>query len=134
MAAAIPAAEAFKNNDQEKAVRIFITAVMDDSLYFSNLALRDREIMMANTLETRGSVFNKNIFPPVTCDDLKKIKIPVLLLGGGRSPLFVTSITNELDRCLSNKEKATLLNTSHGLEYENPSEFNKVVLGFIDKH
>ena len=39
-----------------------------------------------------------------------------------------------LNRCLSNKEIAILPNTSHGLEYENPAEFNKIVLGFIDKH
>jgi pimeloyl-ACP methyl ester carboxylesterase len=130
----MPAAEAFKNNDKEKAVIGFITAVMGDSLYFSRLPQRTREIMMANTLETRGSVFTKNLFPPVSCDDLKKIKTPVLLMQGDRSPLFLTSIINELDRCLSNREKATLPNTSHGLEYENPLEFNKTVLGFIDKH
>jgi pimeloyl-ACP methyl ester carboxylesterase len=39
----------------------------------------------------------------------------------------------ELNRCLSNREVATLTNTTHGLEYENPAEFNKTVLGFIDK-
>jgi pimeloyl-ACP methyl ester carboxylesterase len=55
-------------------------------------------------------------------------------LQGDRSPLFLTSIINELDRCLSNREIATLKNTTHGLEYENPAEFNKIVLGFIDKH
>lgn len=130
----IPAAEAFKNNEEEKAVKGFITAVMDDSLYFSRLPQSTREIMMANTLETRGSVFTKNLFPPVSCDELKKIKTPVLLLRGDKSPLFLTSIINELERCLSNKEKATLPNASHGLEYENPSEFNKIVLGFINKH
>ncbi len=90
--------------------------------------------MMDNTLETRGAVFTKNLFPPITCDDIKKIKTRVLLMQGDRSPLFLTSIINELDRCLGNKEKATLTNSSHGLEYENPSEFNKIVLGFIDKH
>lgn len=130
----LPTVEAFKNNDEEKAVAAFIAAVMDDSLYFSRLSQRTREIIMANTLETRGSVFTKNLFPPVSCEDLKKIKTPVLLVQGDRSPLFVLSIINELDRCLSNKEKATLPNTSHGLEFENPQGFNKAVLRFIEKH
>lgn len=84
--AAIPAAEAFKNNNEEKSVKLFISAVMDDSSYFS------------------------------------------------KSPLFLHSITKELNRCLRNKENAVLLNTSHGLGYENPAAFNKVVLSFIDKH
>lgn len=132
--AAIPATKAFKHNDSEKAVSVFLAAVMDDSLYFSKLPQKNREMMMANITGIKGVLSIQNAFPPVTCDDLRKIKTPVLLVGGDKSPLFLTSIENELNRCLINKEKATLLNTSHGLEYESPSEFNKVVLGFIDKH
>jgi len=131
----MPAAEAFKNNNNEKAVTVFIGGVMGDSLFFSKVSQHDRDIMLDNTLELRGSVFTKNLFPPITCDDVRKIKGPVLLLKGDRSPLLFTSIINELDRCLGNKEKehATLSNSSHGLEYENPAEFNKIVLGFIDR-
>jgi pimeloyl-ACP methyl ester carboxylesterase len=132
--AAIAADEAFKNNEEEKAVSIFISGVMDDSLYFSRLPQKDREIMMANTLELKGILSTPNWFPQVTCDDLKKIKIPVLLVQGDKSPLFLTSIISELNRCLNNREIATLKNTTHGLEYENPAEFNKAVLAFIDKY
>ena len=130
----LPTAEAFKNNNEQKAVAGFITAVTGDSLYFSRLSQRDRDLMMANTLETRGSVFTKSLFPPLRCEDLKKIKPPVLLVQGDRSPLLFRSIINELERCLSNSEKVTLPNTSHGLEYESPLEFNTVVLRFIEKH
>lgn len=131
---AIPTAEAFHNNNNEKAASTFISGVMGDSLYFSRLSARNREIIMANTLETRGSVFTKNLFPPVSCEDLKKIKAPVLVLEGERSPLFVISINRELERCLRNSEKATFPNTSHGLQFESPDAFNKTVLAFLKKH
>ena len=39
----------------------------------------------------------------------------------------------ELDHCLSSKEMAILPNYSHGLEYDNPLEFNKTVLGLSIK-
>lgn len=129
-----PAGEAFKNNNNEKAVTIFLSGVMGDSLFFSKVPQQVRESMMNNTLELRGIVLTKNFSPAITCDDLKKIKTPVLLLNGDRSPLFLTSIIRELDRCLDSKERATLPNSSHGLEFENPSEFNKIVLGFINRH
>ena len=129
-----PVVEAFKNSNNEKAVTALIRGVTGDSLYFSRLPQKDRDAMMANTTELRGIMFGKNIFPPVTCDDLKKIKVPVLLVKGDRSPLVFSLMTDELNRCLSNREIATLTNTSHGLEYENPAAFNKKVLGFIDKH
>jgi pimeloyl-ACP methyl ester carboxylesterase len=130
-----PAIEAFKHNEDEKGAKIFINAVMGDSLYFAKHPQRFREIIMANVVQFKGGfLYPKSGFPPVSCEDLRKIKTPVLLVTGDKSPLLFSSIIKELDRCLSNKEKATLPNTTHGLEYENPSEFNKVVLGFIDKH
>jgi len=128
------AVEAFANNEQEKAVSYFLAVVTGNSSYFSRLPQFDREIMMMNTQEARANITIQNIMPPITCDDLKKINCPVLLLGGDKSPLFLPLIINKMEPCLSKKEKATLPNTSHGLAYENPSEFNKVVLGFIDKH
>lgn len=128
------AAEAFANNEEEKAVSYFLEVVMGDSSYFSKLSQPDREIMMMNTQEARANITVQNIMPLTTCDDLKKISCPVLLLGGDKSPPFLPLIINKMEPCLSNKEKATLHNTSHGLEYENPEEFNKVVLGFIDKY
>lgn len=130
----LPAAEAFKKNNDEKAVDAFVGGVIGDSTFFSKLPQKDRAIMMVNMPELKGILFSKNAYPPLTCDDLKKIKVPVLLLTGDRSPLFFTSITSELNRCLSNKKSVTLPNSSHGLEFENPVEFNKMVLGFIDKN
>jgi pimeloyl-ACP methyl ester carboxylesterase len=130
----IPTGEAFKNNNNEKAVIALINGVTGDSMYSSRLPQRDRDIMMANLAELKGILARQDIFTPVTCDDIKKINVPVLLLKGDKSPLVFSLTINELNRCLSNKEIATLANTSHGLEYENPDGFNKTVLGFIDKH
>jgi len=122
-------------NEDEKAAEIFINTVMNDSQYFARHSQRNREIFMANTVQLKGSMlYPKSAFHDISCDELKKIKTPVLLLQGDRSPLFFIKIIDELDRCLSNKQRVTLPNASHGLEYENPAEFNKIVLGFIDKY
>jgi len=130
----IPMTDAFKNNDNERAVRDLITGVMGDSLYYSRIPQQYREVMMENATEVRGMTLSKNIYPQVTCNDVKKIKVPVLLLTGSKSPLIFSSTINELNSCLSNKDTATLFNASHGLETENPVGFNKIVLGFIDEH
>ena len=133
--AVFPGIEKFKTNDDEKAAEIFVSAVMDDSQYFAKHPQRIREIIMANTVQLKGSIlYSKTKSPDISCDDLRKIKTPVLLVTGDKSLLFLTLIIKELERCLPNKQKATLPNATHGLEYDNPSEFNKVVLGFIDKH
>ena len=91
-------------------------------------------MMLANVLELRGVALAKNLFPPVSCNDLKKIKVPVLLITGERTALLFNAITGELEKCLTNKERAILPGATHGLEIENPGDFNKIVLTFIDKH
>lgn len=127
-------AEAFKKGDNEKAVEIFINGVMGDSLLFSQIPSKDRETMMVNMPELRAIALTKEPFPTVTCNELQKIKVPVLLVGGDKSIALCTATTKELDRCLNNNELAVLPNASHGLQNDNPSEFNKIVLRFIGKH
>ena len=130
----IPTAEAFNNNNDKKALEIFIGGVLMDSLYFSQAPQQQRDIMLDNILELRAVVSEENIFPPLACDYIKTLKTPVLLLKGDRSPELLTTMIDELATCIENNELAILSNSSHGLEYENPIEFNKIVLSFIHEH
>ena len=131
--AIIPAAEAFLNNNDEKAVIKFLGGVMGDTLFYSKIPQQGQDMMLDNTLELRGIALSTQNSTAIGQDDLKAIKIPVLLLKGDRSPLILTSIVDEIDRCLKNKVFVTLPNSSHGLQAENPLEFNKIVLDFINK-
>lgn len=130
----IPTAEAFKNNNDKKAVELFIGGVLADSLYFSQAPQQQKDIMMDNLLELKAAVSTENLFPPLVCDDIKTLKMPVLLIKGDRSPKILTVIIDELDSCLDNNVLAILPNSSHGLEFQNPIEFNKIVLDFINNH
>ena len=47
--------------------------------------------------------------------------------------MIFSLMINELKRCISKADIATLENTTHGLEYESPDKFNKAVLEFMDK-
>ncbi|KIC93542.1 alpha/beta fold hydrolase [Flavihumibacter solisilvae] len=129
-----PVMEAFKNNDNEGGVEALINGVMGDSTYFDRMPQKDREIMLANYPEAKGILSGKDNFPSVVCEDLKKIKAPVLLVRGEKSPAIFAIMIEGMKRCLSNREVATLANTTHGLEYESPAEFNNAVLSFISKH
>ena len=130
----IPTAEAFKNNNDKKAVELFIDGVFKDSLYFSQSPQHQKDIMMDHIVELRAGLLTGTLFPPLDCDEIKTLKMPVLLIKGDRSPEILTVIIDELDSCIDNNELAILSNSSHGLELENPLEFNKLVLDFINKH
>jgi pimeloyl-ACP methyl ester carboxylesterase len=130
----VPVVEAFKNNKNEEGVKAFINGIMGDSSYYNRLSQNDRDIMKDNFHEVKGALLGKDNSPLLGCSDVKKIKAPVLLLKGDKSPVSFSLMIEELNRCLSNREMATLANTSHGLQLESPAEFNKIVLAFIDKH
>ncbi|HRP31365.1 MAG TPA: alpha/beta hydrolase [Agriterribacter sp.] len=128
-----PGIEAIFKDENKKAAEIFIAAVMNDSQYLSKHP-EMRDGFMRNIVQLQGNfLFEKGFLPPVSCDDLRNINKPVLLLQGETSPTFFHVIIGELERCLSNREKAIIPNTSHGLEFENPVEFNKIVLDFITR-
>ena len=130
----LPAAELFRSGNNEKAVSIFIAGVTDDTSLYSKMPQEVKNQIMQNVLELRGIALSKNVFPDVACSDLKKIKTPVLIMTGEKTLLFFKAINDELDKCLTNKETVILANATHGLEMENPVDFNKIVLAFIDKH
>ena len=129
-----PAAEAFRSGNNEKGVSVFIGGVTGDTGFYSKMPAEARNMVMSNVLELRGISLSKNVFPPVSCDDLKKIKTPVLIMTGEKTLRLFSAINEELNKCLPNKETIILPNATHGLEMENPVDFNKIVLAFIDKH
>ena len=129
-----PASEAFKSGDDEKAISIFAAWVIGDTNFYKSLPAEARSAMLSNSLELRGSLLSNKPFPEVKCEDLKKIQAPVLLMKGEKTTPFFSTIIDEVDKCLANKEKITLPGATHGLQMENPGDFNKMVLAFIDKH
>ena len=130
----MPAGEAFRSGNNEKGISIFLGGVTGDTSLYSKMPQEVRTQMMDNVLELRGIALAKNIFPPVNCDSLKKIKTPVLIMTGQNTLVLFKKINEELNKCLVNREKVILPNATHGLEVENPGDFNKIVLAFIDKH
>lgn len=129
-----PATEAFKSGDDEKAISVFTGWVFGDTNAYNNTPPQFRSVMLANSLELRGAIMSTNRFPEISCDDLKKITTPVLIMEGERTIPFFTTINGEIEKCLVNKERVTLPGATHGLQFENPSDFNRIVLAFIDKH
>ena len=96
-----PAATAFKSGNNERGVSVFIGGVTGDSSFFSKMPAEAQSMVMSNVLELRGIALSKNIFPPVSCDDLKKIKTPVLIMTGERTLLLFSAINEELSKCLT---------------------------------
>jgi non-heme chloroperoxidase len=129
-----PGAQALRSENSEKGVETFINGVMGRTDYFEKLSPGIRTIMMDNAKELKGELTSSNVFPSFSCEDALKIKVPVLLILAGQSPKLFHYINSQLEHCLPNVEQGDIPNVTHGLEFENPDAFNRIVLQFIVRH
>ena len=129
----IPSDKAFQNNNDVQGITAFIGGVMGDSLIYSKVSDEIRGRWLQNTIEMRGCVKPESIImiPP---EDVRGIKIPVLVIKGDLSPLYFGKIADTVYSLLPNAQLHTLSNSSHGLQGNNPKEFNKTVLNFINEN
>jgi pimeloyl-ACP methyl ester carboxylesterase len=60
------------------------------------------------------------------------INAPTLLVSGEKSALLLQKITSELAKCLCKKECVVIKNAGHPMHSQNPQDYNRAVLGFLD--
>lgn len=133
----IPAHQAFEKGNTLEGIRRFINGVLGKE-EFQNLPPETHAQMMDNAREMKGEMqtfaVDQNLFPPFSCQDGKQVKVPTLLVDGELSPPLMGVISDTLERCLPNTERVTIPSASHGLQFANPTAFNKMVLAFIAKN
>jgi pimeloyl-ACP methyl ester carboxylesterase len=67
----------------------------------------------------------------VTRDDLRKMQMPVLLLGGERGPPFLALTMDAAQAYLPSVSRVTISNAGHLMNRDNPTEFNRVLATFL---
>lgn len=128
-----PAREAFRNRDLERALRLFADAVGGPGTY-DRRSEGDRRMMMDNALAHAADAATTRPRPVFTCEMARRITVPTLLSNGARSPEFFHRIIDELERCLTNRERITIPGASHTVPGENPQGYDEAVLAFLAKN
>jgi pimeloyl-ACP methyl ester carboxylesterase len=67
----------------------------------------------------------------VTRDDLRKMRMPVLLVGGERGPPFLAQTMDAAQTYLPSAARVTISNAGHLMNRDNPTEFNQALLAFL---
>lgn len=130
-----PAGEARERGDGEAMVRIFIDGVIGPGT-FERLPPPVRASMLDNAAEMAAELQTplEAYFPPLTCQDLRRVHVPVLLLDGEKSPRMFHAIQDAVAACLPDVGRATIPNASHGMHLANPDAYNATVRDFLDRH
>lgn len=126
--------EAYERGDFERALGVVGEAVLGERGPAQPLPPWAPQMLLDNAWLLKQLWAPGEPDPPVICEEARRIQAPALLLGGDRSPAVFPRVLDGLQKCLPAAERAELPNASHGLELENPSGFNEIVLRFLTRH
>jgi non-heme chloroperoxidase len=129
---ATTALKLFAKGEDDSAVKSFISGVNGPGS-FERLPPKIQEHMLLNAHEMRAELRMppERFFPVFTCDDARRITMPVLLVTGTNSPKFFRAILNQLRVCVPSSSEAEIPAASHGVQYENPEAFNDALVKFV---
>jgi pimeloyl-ACP methyl ester carboxylesterase len=129
----VPMMTALKAGDNVGATKQLIALVSGDSVEnFDKLPpdLRQGFLDNARTLPRLFAAPD----PTITCDALRGIKVPTLIIRGERTPRIFTAINAAVSKCIASSKAVTITKASHAMSFDNPMEFNRAVMGFIGQH
>ncbi|KAG0165425.1 hypothetical protein DFQ28_009487 [Apophysomyces sp. BC1034] len=72
--------------------------------------------------------------PAFAAHEAAAITVPVLLVGGGKSPSIFHRNIEWLQQRIDGARQMTIAGASHGMNLAHPHAFNRTVLDFIDAH
>ena len=129
---AVPVMEAIKAGDNVRATRqlaALVTGRPPDQ--FDALPAQLRQVLLDNA-RTMPLLFSAPE-SAITCKMLRGIKAPTLVVTGELTPRIFSATNKEVGRCIGGSRQVVIPKASHPMSYENPAEFNRAVLGFIQQ-
>jgi pimeloyl-ACP methyl ester carboxylesterase len=122
-----------ENGEQRLAVREYLKIVTGNDT-FDDLPIESLLVITQNA-HTLAPML-RTFFAPLIFDQhqARGIKTPTLVVTGECSPTLYRAIGQELARSLPNSELLILAGASHGLQMENPADFNVAVLEFLSRN
>jgi pimeloyl-ACP methyl ester carboxylesterase len=132
-AIANPAADAFRNADTERAMRLFVDG-MSGPGSFDKLAPERAAIVMRNAPAMKALLLSSDPFPNLSKDRARRLKIPTLVVTSERAIRIHRLVDEEIARVLPLAEAVTIPDAGHSSARDNPAAFNEAVLKFLQAH
>jgi pimeloyl-ACP methyl ester carboxylesterase len=120
--------KAFDSGDAERIVRTALANFAPGE--FDNAPREIRDMYLANVPAFRLDLTAPR--PTLTCEDIRRIAAPALVLTGGRSPMQQTA--TGAAHCLKSGSLLKLPQATHHMQLDHPQEVNDAVLAFLAKH
>jgi pimeloyl-ACP methyl ester carboxylesterase len=119
--------DAFASGNAERIVRTYAAHVAPGE--FEKAQSEVRKMLLANVSAFQLDFSSRR--PPFTCDDARRVAVPVLILSGDRSPMGLQRIAEETARCMKAARLVRIPQATHWLQSDHAQAFNDAVLAFL---
>jgi pimeloyl-ACP methyl ester carboxylesterase len=128
-----PVGDAFRRGEKEQALRLTLNYFAGEGVY-DQVAEVQRIYWRNNIREWEALTMSRDANPPLSREDVKRIKAPVLMLSGAQTLGILKFVDNELQPLLSNGERLVIPNATHEMWSEQPDVCRRAVLGFLSRN
>lgn len=131
----LAAAKALEGGDIEEGLRRFFEGACGPRCFDGFPQSRRTELVEKHGPAVRSEVqmlMDMSVpQPTLTCEKLRELKRPTLLVTGERSPAVFLLIAAELERCLKGTLHVMVPEAGHGMHGENPEFYTTAVMGVL---
>jgi pimeloyl-ACP methyl ester carboxylesterase len=125
-----PATAAVRRGDLPGAMRVFGTAVLGRD-YYRRLTAGRLEQVQANAI---AAEFLGSGLAAIGDDDVRSVRVPVLLVGGRESPALFARLLDRLEELLPRAERVVIDAASHIVHEDNAPAYAHAVQSFLAAH
>lgn len=115
----------------EEGLRLFVDTVSGTGVW-SKSSRQFREMATANAMTLVGQVADHPV--PINREQIAQLQLPVLLIGGAKSPEPFPRIIQALQSTLADARSVMISGASHGMNVIRPASFNRAVLEFVEQY
>lgn len=123
-----------KSGDQRQSAVLLANAILDDPDGFNKWPAARQQAWLDNAM-TMAPMYSAPPPPPVTCEQLGKLKVPVLAIRGENTRTHYRFGHEALMACLPpSSEQAIIPGGSHTWMMDSPSSAAAAIIPFVSRH
>lgn len=129
-----PMHRAFAAGDVEGGVGAFIDYVFADARAWQTMSVAAKTQTMRDAREWEVMMTTGTLFPNLDPQALHSLRVPILLLSGGKSYPFLAMTDEELARLLPNARRVVFADSGHQMWFKHPRECRQDAEAFFAEH
>jgi pimeloyl-ACP methyl ester carboxylesterase len=127
-----PASKAFREGDRERGLRAFAGAVFGPG-GFDRMPEARKARVRDNLPNVQAELLGSGLVPLDT-EDVRGVRVPTLLITGGRSIALFHRLTDRLEELLPSARRFDVPDASHAMHEDNADAYDGALLSFLNEH